>query len=338
MRTSDFDFDLPPELIAQTAVEPRDASRLLVLGAEGPPEHRRFADITEYLQPGDALVLNDTRVLAARLHGRFAGGGAVEALLVRDLGDGSWEALVRPGRRARTGRIVAFGGTTGIVTEARGEGFVVLQFEPCVDPTTLGEMPLPPYIRRRPANPERYQTVYARVPGSAAAPTAGLHFTPELLARMRSRGVAVHFITLHVGPGTFRPVSAEDPSGHLMHEEWFTIDPDTAADLNARRRAGSRIVAVGTTVVRTLEQVAQASPSGMLFGATGWTRLLILPGYRFRAVDALVTNFHLPRSTLLMLVSAFTGRERILDAYADAVRRGYRFFSFGDAMLLFPAP
>jgi S-adenosylmethionine:tRNA ribosyltransferase-isomerase len=336
VRTADFDYHLPEELIAQTAVEPRDASRLLVLHADGAVEHRIFRDLPDYLRPGDALVLNDTRVIMARLRGRLTpGGGAVEALLLRDLGDGRWEALVRPGRRLRPGREVDFGGLPATVAEARGAGITVLAFPPGSHPTAHGALPLPHYIHELPADPERYQTVYAREPGSAAAPTAGLHFTPALLDRVRAKGVGVHFITLHVGPGTFRPVSVDDPTQHPMHEEWFTVSAETAAALNAARAAGGRLVATGTTVVRTLEQVASDSPDGRLRGASGWTRLLILPGYRFKAIDALITNFHLPRSTLLMLVSAFAGRERILAAYAEAVRERYRFYSFGDAMLLF---
>ncbi|HZQ36275.1 MAG TPA: tRNA preQ1(34) S-adenosylmethionine ribosyltransferase-isomerase QueA [Dehalococcoidia bacterium] len=335
MRTADFDYHLPEELIAQTAAEPRDSSRLLILHADGAREHRIFRDLPDYLRPGDALVLNDTRVIMARLQGRLApGGGAVEALLLRELGDGRWETMVRPGRRLRPGRAVDFGGLRASVAEARGEGFAVLAFPAGSDPTLHGALPLPHYIHELPDDPERYQTVYAREPGSAAAPTAGLHFTPELLAAIRAKGVAIHTITLHVGPGTFRPVSADDPAQHPMHEEWFTISEETAAALNAVRASGGRLVATGTTVVRTLEQVASDTPDGTLRGASGWTRLLILPGYRFKAVDALITNFHLPRSTLLMLVSAFAGRERILDAYAEAVRRRYRFYSFGDAMLL----
>ncbi len=336
VRTADFDYDLPEELIAQTAAEPRDASRLLVLHADGAIEHRIFRDLPDYLRPGDALVLNDTRVIMARLSGRLApGGGAVEALLLRDLGDGRWEAMVRPGRRLRPGRAVDFDGLPATVAEARGDGIAVLAFPAGCDPTARGALPLPHYIHAQPADRERYQTVYARQPGSAAAPTAGLHFTPDLLDRVRAKGVAVHFITLHVGPGTFRPVSVDDPTQHPMHEEWFTIAEETAAALNAARAAGGRLVATGTTVVRTLEQVASSSPDGRLRGASGWTRLLILPGYRFKAIDALITNFHLPRSTLVMLVAAFAGRERILAAYAEAVRERYRFYSFGDAMLLF---
>jgi len=335
VRTSDFDYELPPDLIAQTAAEPRDSSRLLVLAPDGQLHHRRFRDIGDYLLPGDVLVLNDTRVLAARLHGHFGeGGGAVEALLLRDNGGGEWEAMVRPGRRCRVGRRLNFDGTEAIVERAPEDGIALLRFPAEIDPTARGELPLPPYIHERPADPERYQTVYARVPGSAAAPTAGLHFTAELLQRLEQQGVAVRYITLHVGPGTFRPVQVENPAAHPMHAEWFTIDACTASEINERRRAGGRIVAVGTTVVRTLEQVAGETASGEIVAASGWTRLLILPGYQFRVVDDMVTNFHLPRSTLLMLVSAFAGRDRVLAAYAEAMRLRYRFYSFGDAMLL----
>ncbi|HZU75333.1 MAG TPA: tRNA preQ1(34) S-adenosylmethionine ribosyltransferase-isomerase QueA [Dehalococcoidia bacterium] len=335
MRTDDFDYELPPELIAQRAAEPRDASRLFYLPSAGPAVHTRFSEIGRFLRAGDALVLNDTRVLAARLHGTFRDtGGNVEALLVRREADGTWEAMLRPGRRARPGREVVFGGATALIETRLGEGLARLRFAPDIDPTALGEVPLPPYITEPVADPERYQTVYARVEGSAAAPTAGLHFTPELLDRLRAAGIATEFITLHVGPGTFRPVKVEDPTRHPMHEEWYSIDEATAQHLQETRRRGGRIIAVGTTVVRTLEQVASASPDGALRASTGWTRLLILPGYRFRAIDLLITNFHLPRSTLLMLISAFAGRERILAAYAEAVQLRYRFYSFGDAMLL----
>jgi S-adenosylmethionine:tRNA ribosyltransferase-isomerase len=339
MRTADFDYDLPGELIAQTAAEPRDSSRLLVIPPEGPFGHRRFRDVVEELRPGDALVLNDTRVLAARLRGRFldageGGGGEVEALLLRRHDGGAWEAMVRPGRRFRAGRELELAGLRCTVEGRLEHGTALLRFAEGVDPTAAGSVPLPPYIHSRPADPERYQTVYARVPGSAAAPTAGLHFTPELLERVRALGVSVEFLTLHVGPGTFRPVTVDDPSVHPMHEERFRLDGCAAERLNEARRTGGRLVACGTTVVRTLEQVAGERESGELTAAEGWTRLLILPGHRFRAIDGLITNFHLPRSTLLMLVSAFAGRERVLAAYAEAVRLRYRFFSFGDGMLL----
>jgi len=336
MRTDDFAYDLPPELIAQTAMEPRDASRLLVLSALQTIEHRRFTDIVDYLRPGDALVLNDTRVVAARLNGRFEpGGGAVEALLTHQRQDGTWEALVRPRKRFRAGRTIVFGDAPARVAGTLEDGFVSLDFGGA-DPLSSGELPLPHYISQRPADPERYQTVYARVPGSAAAPTAGLHFTEALLNEIRCRGVLTEFITLHVGPGTFRPVSVDHPAQHPMHAEWFRLDQDVATRLNAVRGAGGRLFAVGTTVVRTIEQVAGQHPAAELSAASGWTRLLILPGYRFRAVDGLITNFHLPRSTLLMLVSALAGQQAVRHAYAEAVKHRYRFYSFGDAMLLLP--
>jgi S-adenosylmethionine:tRNA ribosyltransferase-isomerase len=335
VRTADFDYVLPQDRIAQQPVEPRDASRLLHLPATGECVHTVFRDLGRFLRAGDALVLNDTRVLAARLRGVFDDtGGHVEALLLRRREPDLWEAMVRPARRARAGRRLRFDEMNCTVNEALGGGFALLRFEAGADPSRAGEVPLPPYIHERPADPERYQTVYARAEGSAAAPTAGLHFTESLLTGLQEQGIGIHFLTLHVGPGTFRPVAVEDPRQHPMHEEWFSLDSETAEALEAARAAEGRIVAVGTTVVRTLEQVAAANPDGRLSAASGWTRLLILPGHRFRAVDMLVTNFHLPRSTLLMLVSAYSGRERILAAYDEAVRLGYRFFSFGDAMLL----
>lgn len=337
MRTADFDYNLPPERIAQTAAEPRDSSRLMVLPPADGTLHQRFRDLPEFLRPGDALVLNDTRVVRARLTGRLQSGGAAEALLLRRLDgrpcDNLWEAMVRPAKRFRPGRSIELAGVEAAVEEARGEGIAVLRFPPGIDPTAMGALPLPHYIHRQPADPERYQTVYAREPGSAAAPTAGLHFTPELLDRVRAIGVGVYFVTLHVGPGTFRPVTTDDPADHPMHEEWHTVSAETAAALNAARAAGGRLVACGTTVVRTLEHRAGDS-DGAIAPGSGVTRLLILPGYRWRAVDALITNFHLPRSTLLMLVCAFAGRERVLAAYAEAVQLGYRFYSFGDAMFL----
>jgi S-adenosylmethionine:tRNA ribosyltransferase-isomerase len=335
VQTADFDYVLPPELIAQTAAEPRDAARLLVLPRAGATLHRRFADLLEFLRPGDALVLNDTRVIAARLTGKLASGGAAEALLLRRLSleDNTWEAMVRPAKRFRPGRAVELGGLPATVEAAQGEGFVVLRFPRDADATAAGALPLPHYIHAEPDDPDRYQTVYARNPGSAAAPTAGLHFTDALLDRVRAAGVGVHFITLHVGPGTFRPVTVDDPRDHPMHEEWHTLSPETAAALEETRSRGGRIVGCGTTVVRTLEHRA-ALGEGRLLPGSGETRLLILPGHRWRAIDLLITNFHLPRSTLLMLVSAFAGRERVLAAYAEAVRERYRFYSFGDAMLL----
>jgi S-adenosylmethionine:tRNA ribosyltransferase-isomerase len=340
VRTDDFDYHLPDDLIAQTPVEPRDAARLLVLHKHsGEIEHRVFRDIGEYLRPGDLLVMNDTRVLRARLHGRLVDtGGAVEALLLRDLGNGRWESLVRPGRRLHVGRRVAFGAGAGTteaeVVEALPGGERVLAFPSGTDPQALGETPLPPYIRAPLADPERYQTVYARESGSAAAPTAGLHFTPELLEMLRGQGVATATVTLHIGPGTFRPVSVDDPRDHPMHAEFYRFSAETAAAITTTRASGGRVLCVGTTAVRVLEQAGGEAGDGPLRPAEGWTRLLILPGYRFRLVDALITNFHLPRSTLLMLVSALAGREHILHAYAEAVNSGYRFYSFGDAMLI----
>lgn len=340
MRVHDFDFELPEELIAQRPAQPRDSSRLLVLPrAGGAPAHRRFRDLTEYLRPGDALVVNETRVMPARLTGvREGSGGAVEVLLLRRMEKDCWETLARPGKKAQPGQRLAFGGglLQGTVLERTEAGGRIIRFA-CEGPfeaalDRLGEMPLPPYIHERLMDRERYQTVYAREQGSAAAPTAGLHFTSELLARIEAAGVGVHRILLHVGLGTFRPVQVEEIQAHKMHSEFYTVSPETAAALNRTRRAGGRLIAVGTTSVRTLESVA--AESGEIMDGQGWTDIFIYPGYRFKAVAGLVTNFHLPRSTLLMLVSAFAGRERVLEAYAEAVRERYRFFSFGDAMLI----
>lgn len=340
MRLADFDFDLPESLIAQRPVEPRDSSRLMVVHrAGGALEHRRFRDLLAYLGPGDALVVNETRVLPARLMGERVGtGGSMEVLLLKRLDRERWETLVRPGRKARAGQRISFGGglLTGTVLQTTEAGGRVIRFEQdglfeeVLD--RLGQMPLPPYITERLADPERYQTVYAREPGSAAAPTAGLHFTPDLLARLEENGVAVHKILLHVGLGTFRPVQAENPAEHRMHSEFYSLSEQTAAALERVRAAGGRIIAVGTTSVRTLETAARTD--GRIRPGEGWTDIFIYPGYRFGAVDGMITNFHLPRSSLLMLVSAFAGRELILRAYAEAVAEEYRFFSFGDAMLL----
>ena len=340
MKLTEFDFDLPAELIAQRPVEPRDSSRLLVLDrAGGALEHRRFRDLVEYLQPGDALVVNETRVMPARLMGeREDTGGAIEVLLLKRLERDRWETLVKPGKKARPGQRIRFGGGVLIgtvigTTEAGGRAIEFTYdgiFEAVLE--RLGQMPLPPYIHERLDDPERYQTVYAREWGSAAAPTAGLHFTPELFARLENRGVGVHKILLHVGLGTFRPVQVENVLEHKMHSEFYTLTPATAEALNRTKRAGGRIIAVGTTSVRTLETLA--TPEGEIQAGEGWTDIFIYPGYRFKAVDAMVTNFHLPKSTLLMLISAFAGRERVLAAYAEAVAAHYRFFSFGDAMLI----
>lgn len=340
MKLSDFDYELPEELIAQHPVEPRDASRLMVVPRTGGAlEHRHFRDLPEYLRPGDALVLNETRVMPARLMGHREGtGGAVEVLLLRRLDRDRWETLVKPGKKARPGQRIIFGdgmlvGTVLETTDVGGR-IIAFEYEGIFEEVLerLGEMPLPPYIHERLENPERYQTVYAKEVGSAAAPTAGLHFTPELLDRIQKMGVHVEKILLHVGLGTFRPVQVEDVETHKMHSEFYTVTPETAAALNRVRAEGGRIIAVGTTSVRTLETVT--AEDGTVQAGQGWTDIFIYPGYRFKAVDAMVTNFHLPKSTLVMLVSAFAGRERILDAYAEAVRQRYRFFSFGDAMLI----
>ncbi|MGI6284502.1 tRNA preQ1(34) S-adenosylmethionine ribosyltransferase-isomerase QueA [Neomoorella humiferrea] len=341
MRLEDFDYYLPAELIAQTPVEPRDASRLLVLHREKDMlEHRHFYDLPDYLHEGDVLVLNETRVLPARLWGRRAGTGArIEVLLLtRRTGD-IWETLVRPARRVPVGTEIIFGRgeLKGRVISVGKEGERLLEFAYEEGPfeallERLGEMPLPPYIKEKPENPGRYQTVYARVDGSAAAPTAGLHFTPRLMERLQEKGIKLAYLLLHVGLGTFRPVKVENIEEHRMHAEYYEVTPETAAAINEARCRGGRVVAVGTTVVRTLETVA--TPEGLIRPGKGWTDIFIYPGYTFKAVDCLITNFHLPKSTLIMLVSAFAGREKILAAYKEAVAAGYRFFSFGDAMLI----
>ncbi|MCD8376497.1 MAG: tRNA preQ1(34) S-adenosylmethionine ribosyltransferase-isomerase QueA [Oscillospiraceae bacterium] len=340
MKTSDFYFELPPELIAQTPLPRRDASRLLTLDRRtGAVAHRHFYELPSLLRPGDCLVLNDSRVLPARLLGRREpGGGAVELVLLRDRGDKQWECLVRPGRKVRPGARLSFGGGAlqAQVLEVREGGSRLIRFEyegiflELLE--RLGKMPLPPYIREELEDGERYQTVYSREPGSAAAPTAGLHFTPELLEQIRAMGVQVHFITLHVGLGTFRPVKAEDITDHEMHSEFCTIPAETAEAINRTRQAGGRVVCVGTTSCRTLE--AWASEDGTLKPCSGWTDIFIYPGYRFKATDCLITNFHLPESTLIMLVSALAGREQVLNAYRIAIQEKYRFFSFGDAMFI----
>ncbi len=350
---NDFSYDLPQELIAQTPIEPRDSSRLLVVDrATGSFAHRHFRDLGDYLRPGDLLLANQSRVIPARLLGRRAGsGGHVELLLLAerpDLGPDVWETLVRPGRRLREGSLVLFGPENADAmlqaemlarTEAGGRfvRFTVAGDEGATAVRELierlGRMPLPPYIHETLNDPERYQTVYSRIVGSAAAPTAGLHFTPELLDRLRAQGVRVGFVTLHVGLDTFRPVEVEDFREHKMHSEEIDLDEPTAELIESTRREGGRIVAVGTTVVRVLEGIASLY-NGQARPYHGTTRLFITPGYRFQLVDALITNFHLPRSTLLLLVSAFAGKDLIDRAYQEAIRERYRFFSFGDAMLL----
>lgn len=342
METRDFDFDLPESSIAQRAA-PRGESRLLVLDREGAERHRRISDLPRLLRPGDLLVLNDTRVIPARLHGHRRlpsgeAGGRMEILLVERTGDREWQALARPGKRARPGTVIAFeDGLTCEVLERRDDGRVRLRFSEPVEGhlDRLGHIPLPPYIHREDddADRERYQTVYARRPGAIAAPTAGLHFTEALLREIEAAGIATATVTLHVGIGTFKPVTAERVEEHRMESERWEIGEETAAAIRKAREQGGRIVAVGTTVVRTLESAALKSEDGEIRAGSGATELFITPGFRFRAVDVLLTNFHLPRSTLLMLVSAFAGRERVLAAYAEAVREGYRFYSYGDAML-----
>lgn len=340
MKTSDFYYDLPQELIAQTPLQQRDASRLLCMDkATGQWEHRHFSDITHYLRPGDTLVVNNSRVLPARLLGSRPTGGAVEVLLLRDKGDGVWECLTRPGRKTQPGQELLFGDgeLTATVVGALDDGNKLVQFHyegiflEVLE--RLGKMPLPPYIREELEDGERYQTVYSKVSGSAAAPTAGLHFTTELMDRIRDMGVNIAQVTLHVGLGTFRPVKAEEITDHHMHAEFCTMDADTAAVLNETRSRGGRIICVGTTSCRTLESLAE--PDGSFCEKSAWTEIFIYPGYQFRAMDALITNFHLPESTLVMLVSAFAGREQVLAAYEEAVRQRYRFFSFGDAMFLY---
>lgn len=347
VRTEDFTFELPAELVAQQPAEPRDSARLMVLRLRSRSvEHRTVRDLPGLLRSGDLLVVNDTRVMAARLFGRRPDtGGEVEALLVRPLTDLTWEVLFKPARQARLGRTFVFEANDGpleATVSGRAPGYVTLEFARQFDPAHVGQVPLPPYIKEYRGDPERYQTVYSREPASAAAPTAGLHFTPELLGALDAAGIQRASVTLEVGPGTFRPVTVEDPRDHVLHAERATV-PAAAADAIQRARAESRrVVAIGTTVVRTLEHVARER--GSIEPYEGWTSLRILPGDSFQAVDALLTNFHLPRSTLLMLVCAFAsdrgsgtgeqGPEFVLHAYREAVREGYRFYSFGDAMLL----
>ena len=339
MKKSDFAYDLPQELIAQTPLEQRDASRLMCLDkATGEIRHRIFRELPELLREGDCLVMNDSRVIPARLFGTRPTGGSVEVVLLRDLGGGEWECLTRPGRKTPPGTEITFGGgeLTAVVTRAEADGNKVLRFRyegiflEILE--KLGQMPLPPYIKEKLEDPERYQTVYARDPGSAAAPTAGLHFTRELLEEIESRGVKTCRVTLHVGLGTFRPVKEENIEDHPMHSEFCIVPEETAETVNRTHAEGGRVIAVGPTSCRTLESFAGSD--GILRAGSGWTDIFIYPGYRFRTVDALITNFHLPESTLIMLVSALAGRENILNAYRRAVELRYRFFSFGDAMFI----
>lgn len=340
MKTSDFYYDLPPELIAQTPIKRRDGSRLLVLDRHsGAMEHRHFFDLPSYLRPGDCLILNDSRVLPARLLGeRLPGGGACEVLLLIDRGEDTWECLVRPGKKLRRGARLSFGNgaLTAEVTDELPDGNRLVRFFYegifLVLLEQLGKMPLPPYIKEELQDRERYQTVYSKVTGSAAAPTAGLHFTQELLQTVSRMGVGIGYVTLHVGLGTFRPVKAEEISEHTMHSEYCVIPQETADLINRTKQKGGRVICVGTTSCRTIE--SWAGEDGVMSAAAGWTDIFIYPGYRFKVTDGLITNFHLPESTLIMLVSALAGREHILNAYREAVEQRYRFFSFGDAMAI----
>lgn len=337
---NDYDFYLPPELIAQAPLPQRDASRLLVLKRKtGAISHRHFRDLGEYLNPGDCLVLNDTKVLPARLFGQKLGGQIeIEVVLLKQLNLTDWEVLVRPGRRARIGTQLTFGNgeLTATVIDNTDAGGRVLRFQfegqflEILD--RLGQMPLPPYIVEKLADKDRYQTVYARELGSAAAPTAGLHFTDDLLESLAQQGVSIARLTLHVGLGTFRPVQVETVEEHKMHAEFYQVPEQAAQLINQARAAGGRIIAVGTTSARTLETIGQ--DDGTVRAGSGWTDIFIYPGYEFKVIDGLVTNFHLPKSTLIMLVSALAGREKVLAAYAEAIRERYRFYSFGDAMLI----
>lgn len=340
MKTSDFTFELPEELIAQDPLADRSSSRLLVLDKKtGELKHEVFRNVLSYLKKGDCLVLNDTKVLPARLIGEKEGTGAkIEVLLLKRKQDNIWETLVKPGRKAKPGTRISFGGgklmgeVTGIVDE--GNRLVQFEFDGIFEEVLdeLGQMPLPPYITHQLEDKNRYQTVYAKHEGSAAAPTAGLHFTKELLKEIEEKGVKIAYVTLHVGLGTFRPVKVEDVTDHHMHSEFYSVDEAAAEAINQTRKEGGRIISVGTTSTRTLESAADTD--GHIESKSGWTDIFIYPGYEFKVIDALITNFHLPESTLLMLVSALAGKEHILSAYKEAVRERYRFFSFGDAMFI----
>lgn len=338
MLLADFDYNLPEELIAQMPVEPRDHSRLLVLDkAANSLTHRHFYDLKDYLVPGDTLIFNDTRVIPARLIGRKAEtGGRIEVFLLTRINGDEWETLVKPGKKAQVGTVIEFGDELrcevishtdfgGRIVRFKYEGI----FEEILD--RLGETPLPPYIKAELADKERYQTVYSCHRGSAAAPTAGLHFTKAMMADLESRGVKLGFVTLHVGLGTFRPVNVENIEEHQMHREYYSVPPETAALVNETKQRGGRVIAVGTTAIRTLES---AAGKNSLTAQSGWTEIFIYPGYEFKIIDAIITNFHLPKSTLLMLISAFAGKDFVFRAYEEAVKQEYRFFSFGDAMLI----
>ena len=340
MKTSDFYYDLPEELIAQTPIQQRDTSRLMTLDkTTGAVEHHHFYDLPDYLRPGDCLILNNSRVLPARLLGqRLPGGGACEVLLLIDRGEKTWECLVRPGRKMRTGAKLSFGDgmlTAEVVGELEdGNRLVRFDYEGIFLEVleALGKMPLPPYIKEELQDRERYQTVYSKVVGSAAAPTAGLHFTPELLKKVEDMGVGIGYVTLHVGLGTFRPVKVDDVLNHEMHSEYCVIPQETADLINRTKANGGRVICVGTTSCRTIE--SWANEDGTMEAKAGWTNIFIYPGYKFKVLDALVTNFHLPESTLIMLISALAGKENVLAAYEQAVAERYRFFSFGDAMFI----
>ena len=340
MKTSDFYYDLPEELIAQTPVEPRDSSRMLVMDRKtGALEHRHFYDIIDYLNEGDCLIVNDSRVLPARIFGTKEGTGAqVEFLLLRQIENKRWETLTKPGKKAKIGTKFIFGDglMTAVVTDVTDEGNRIVDFE-CEGSIyevldKLGQMPLPPYIHEKLKDKERYQTVYSRELGSAAAPTAGLHFTKELMEKVRAKGVNIGYVTLHVGLGTFRPVKVDDVTKHHMHSEHYEIPEETARLINETKRNGKRVIAVGTTSCRTLESVAKKE--GCVCPSEGWTDIFIYPGFEFRVLDGLITNFHLPESTLIMLVSAFAGFDNVMNAYKTAVEEHYRFFSFGDCTLI----
>ena len=340
MKTDDFDFYLPEGLIAQTPLEKRDASRLLVLDKKtGDVSHRHFTDVIDYIEKGDTLVLNDTKVMPARLYGiKEETGAVIEVLLLKDEGNNIWECLTRPAKRIKEGTIVSFGDgkLKAVCTEVLDEGIRKFKLDykgilyEILD--ELGEMPLPPYIHEKLKDKDRYQTVYAKNVGSAAAPTAGLHFTKELLDKIKAKGVNIAYITLHVGLGTFRPVNVEDVTKHKMHSEYYVMSKEVANLLNETRKSGHKIIAVGTTSTRTLETIA--SLYGKFRECSGWTDIFIYPGYEFKGIDYLITNFHLPKSTLVMLVSALAGKDNIMKAYAEAVKEKYRFFSFGDSMLI----
>lgn len=342
MKTSDFYYDLPERLIAQTPLEHRDASRMLTLNKDtGEIQHRHFYELPDFLHAGDTLVLNNSRVIPARLLGvREDTGYPIELVLLTDKGDGVWECLTRPGKKCREGAKLNFGEgrLTATVEEILPDGgnrLIRFHYEGIFLEILeeLGTMPLPPYIKEKLEDPERYQTVYSKTPGSAAAPTAGLHFTPELLRKIQDQGVNIAYVTLHVGLGTFRPVKVDDVQDHVMHSEFYLLDEKNASIINDTHKNGGRVIAVGTTATRTLETIAD--DNGRVRACSGWTNIFIYPGYRFKAVECLVTNFHLPESTLMMLISAFAGRDKIMAAYHVAVEKEYRFFSFGDSMFLY---